>query len=151
MVYPLVKFIHISAAIIWIGSIVIMSVFNFQMARKKDIAGLISLSKHEVFLGKFVIGPSAITTVLAGIYMSVFLGFGWNFWVIWGLVVILLTGIFGGTIARKLGTRIIAVANAEKIDYQQLQALQRKHNIWNLITILLLFSAVWVMIFKPVL
>lgn len=150
MAYSLIKFIHILAVIIWLGGAFVMSMLNYLLARKKDITGLIALSKYAEFMGKFIISISAAVTLLTGISMSVFLGFGWPFWVIWGFWIIILTSILGATVMRRMSGKINTVARSEDIDYHKLQAMQRRFFIWNVIIIILLFSAVWVMILKPV-
>jgi hypothetical protein len=70
--------------------------------------------------------------------------------VIWGLAVILITGFLGGNVAAKIGARLTEAAAGDADDFQ-LQALQRRLAVINTIILLLLFSAVWAMVFKPVL
>jgi hypothetical protein len=141
--------IHISAAIIWIGCILSTSILNILVIRKKDAAGIILLLEQEKFLGQYIIGPSAIITLLAGIAMSVFLKFGWPFWVIWGLIALVLTSVSGGIIVRKISNKITDVVKTDNVDSQQLRSLQKQLILWSSIIIVLLFSAVWIMVFKP--
>lgn len=149
MLYFILLFIRIAAAIIWIGSIFTTSVLNISMARKQDLAGIVSLSKQDEMLGKFVIGPSAFITLGAGIALTEFFGFGWPFWVIWGFTVIILTGIIGGNFAQKTGEKLADIASSDKVDYDRLKKLQQRLTFLSSVTLLLLFSAVWVMIYKP--
>lgn len=150
MAYSLIKFIHVLAVIIWLGGAFTLSLLNYLVAQKKDISGLISLSKYAEFMGKFIISISAGITLLSGISLSVFFGFGWPFWVIWGFWIIILASILGSTVMRKISGKMNAIAQSKDPDYPKLHTLQRKFFIWNIIILILLFSAVWMMIFKPV-
>lgn len=150
MAYFLFKFLHIVAAIIAIGSIFTLSLLNFRLVQDGNRAGLAAFTSQSEFLGKAVVRPSVILTLITGIVLSSFIGFGWPFWVIWGLAVILITGFLGGNVAAKIGARLTEAAAGDSDD-SQLQALQRRLAVINTIILLLLFSAVWAMVFKPVL
>ncbi|HEX6983195.1 MAG TPA: DUF2269 family protein [Balneolaceae bacterium] len=151
MAYFLFKFIHIAAAIIWIGSVFTLGMLNIALARKRDRPGLAAIARQSEFFGRAVIGPSAITTLIAGIVLSAFFGFGAPFWIIWGLAVILITGYLGSNVTQKVGIKLAEVAASDDADDSKLQVLQRRLTILTSINLLLLFSAVWVMVFKPVL
>ena len=149
MLYFLIKFIHIASAIVWIGSILTVSFLHLRIAQTKDIKGLAFLSRYSLSVGRYVVGPAATLTVLAGASLSLFFGFGWPLWVIWALAAIVLTAILEGKITRKTEIKINKMVRQDLIDYPYLNALQRKYNLWNFITILILFSVVAVMVFKP--
>lgn len=151
MLYILLKFIHIAAAIIWIGSIFTISVLNITMAKKRDLSGIISLAKQGEVFGKFIIGPAGFVTLFAGIAVVEVVGYDWDFWIIWGFIVIILTVILGGTMGRKTGKKLADVAASDEVDDLLFHSLKRKLTLLSTITLLLLFSAVWVMVYKPTL
>src|SRR5262249_12890593 len=65
--YLLVKFIHVAAAIVWVGGGLTMSLLNARLARVQDRQGTMVLDQQAEFFGKAVFGPSAIVTLLAGV------------------------------------------------------------------------------------
>ncbi len=145
-----VKFIHIIAVIVWFGSFIVMGLLNILMERKKDVSGLISLYQYEIFIGKFIIAPSAIISLFSGIALSEAFGFGWPLWIIWGLIVILISGILGGVFIPKMSKKITDIAKREKVDFSALKKQRRKLTTWEIVNTILLLSAIWAMVFKPV-
>lgn len=151
MAYFLFKFLHIVAAIIWIGSFFTLCLLNIRLVRNGNWSNLAAFASQNEFLGKTVVGPSAIFTLITGIVLSSFFGIGWPFWVMWGVTVILITGFLAGNVIQKVGAKLTEAAVVGDTDDSELQALQRRFATLNTITLLLLFSAVWAMVFKPVL
>lgn len=149
MTYLLLKFIHIISVIIWIGGASIMSLLNYVLIKKQDTTGFFLLSKYQELIGKSVMGASAMLTLITGILLSMFFGFGWPLWVILGLLVIVTTSILGSTVMRKIGEDIKKISNSDNIDQQILHSYQNKLLRLNTIFLILLFSTVFLMVFKP--
>lgn len=148
MTYFLFKFIHIAAAIIWIGGVFTLGVQTLLSTKNRNRAGVEVLAQQSEFFGKAVIGPSAMVTLIAGIVMVAVFGVGMPFWIIWGFIAALASGVLGGGFARKTGTKLTEAIISEDADHSRLKTLQRRLVILNSINMLLLFSAVWVMVFK---
>lgn len=150
MMFLTVKLIHIIAIIVWFGSFIVMGLLNILMERKKDVSGLISLYQYEVFIGKFIIAPSAIIALFSGVALSEVFGFGWPLWIIWGLIVIVTSGILGGVFIPKMSKKITDIAKCENVDFLKLKNQRRKLTTWEIINAILLLSAIWAMVFKPI-
>ncbi len=150
--YLLFKFLHISAAIVWIGGAFTLSVINARLAREKDQAALEALSRQSSFFGSVVFGPAAAITLIAGIVMVAVSGFSFGtFWITWGFVGIFGSVLLGGVFTRRVGERLSKLAStAEAID-PRMARLQKRLSILNVIDLLVLLSVVWAMVFKPTL
>jgi len=148
MIYFLFKFIHIAGAIIWIGSVFTLGILTHRVTKKEDHAGAAALAQQSELFGRAVIGPSAMLTLISGIVMVAVYGMGTPFWIIWGFFAALASGILGGQFAQKTGTKLAEEIKSEEINNSRLNSLQRRLAILNSINMLLLFSAVWVMVFK---
>lgn len=144
-----IKFIHIIAVILWLGSLFVMGLLNLLMERKKDVQGLISLFQYEIFIGKFIIGSSSIVAILSGVVLSETFGFGWPLWVIWGLIVFFISGVIGGVFIPKMSAKLTEIAKMEQVDFVMLKNQRKRLTALGIINGLLLISAIWVMIFKP--
>src|SRR5262245_29916143 len=151
MVYNLFKFLHIIGAIVWIGGVITAGILSALVAREKDRTVLAALARQNRFHGQVVLGPAAGLTLLAGIVMIAVSGLGVPFWVIWGFAAIILSVALGATLIRRAGEELSEmVAKAESGD-ARVTALKQRLVTLNVINVLVLLSAVWVMVFKPTL
>lgn len=146
----IIKFVHILASIIWVGSVLTINMISIRLISTNDKKGLSFFFSQEEFIGKTVIAPSAILTLITGIIMSL-LWFGWPFWTIWGLIVVVLTGLAGSTIIPKQSKKLIHLVINEGSNHIKLQSLKNKFLILVIVLLILLLSAVGAMVFKPVL
>ena len=152
MLYTALKFLHVVAAIVWVGGAIAMTVLNIRLARARNREALAVLSNLSPFYGQAVLGPAAGLTLLAGIATALNAGFPFrSLWIIWGFAAILLSVALGATLIRVTMQRLSAYATASDGEPAQIAALQGRLALWNAINILLLLSAVWVMVAKPTL
>jgi uncharacterized membrane protein len=149
--YTLLKFVHVVAVIVWMGGLVALAVVNARIEGDPDHALLRSLSRQNAFLGRAVLGPAALVTLLAGIALAVVLGGGFALWMVWGLVGALASFVLGGTLVRRASLRLVELAGTPSADAARLAAARRRLSRLNLINIALLLSIVWAMVAKPTL
>jgi len=151
-VYNLFKFLHVAAAIVWIGGIFTLSFINARLARERDQAALVSLSRQGSFYGGAIVGPAVAITLISGIAMITLLGLGFGtLWIIWGLVGIFGNLVIGTVFIRPANVKMSKLAPAAAPDDPSVMALQRRLATLTIINLLLLLSAVWAMVFKPAL
>ena len=149
-VFSALKFLHVVAAIIWVGGVITTTLLNLRLARTRDTAAMAALSNVGVFVGQWVFGPAAVLTLLAGIATALTAGFPMrSLWIIWGFAAILLSILLGATLIRNTTGRIATLASGSNSDGAQLAALQGRLSMLNALNILLLLSAVWAMVAKP--
>lgn len=147
--YTLFKFLHIVGAITWVGGVITMTVLNARLASSSDRNVLAAMARLSRFFGSRVAGWAAALTLVAGMVMVAVSGLGFPFWVTWGFLAILVSVAFGATLIRRTGAALSErIAETEASDLQ-VRRLQRRLAILSTINALLLLSAVWAMVFKP--
>jgi uncharacterized membrane protein len=150
--FSVLKFLHIVAAIVWVGGVITMTFLNVRITRTGSTAAMAALSSVGVFFSQWVFGPAAGITLLAGIATALTAGFQMrSLWIIWGFMAILLSIVLGATLTRVTTQRLGALAATPNSDGAQLAALQNRLGMLNALNILLLLSAVWAMVSKPML
>lgn len=149
--YNLSKFLHIVGAIIWIGGVVAVAVINARLAREKDLSVLAAMTRQSRFFGAAIVGPAALTTLVAGIVMVAVSNIGAQFWVIWGFSVIVLSIALGASFIRITYEKLGELAGVPSPSTARVLVLQGRLGVLNGINLLLLLSAVWAMVFKPTL
>ena len=150
--YTLFKFLHVAAAILWIGGACAISLINFRLARQQQGPALASLAQASEFYGRLVIGPSVLITLAAGIGMVVTVGLDASaLWLVWGMIGIAGSFVMGVVLTRRLTTQVTALATTAPAGDTRLVALQRRLTMLNALNVILLLSVVWAMVAKPTL
>jgi uncharacterized membrane protein len=84
--YTLFKFLHVVAAVIWIGGAFIMIVLGARADRAKDDTELVSVVRQVAWSAERIYVPASVATLVFGVIVTT-LGALWgNLWVILGLV-----------------------------------------------------------------
>jgi uncharacterized membrane protein len=150
--FSTLKFLHIVAAIIWVGGVITLTLLNARLASTRNGAAMAALASVGGFFGQKVFGPAAGVTFLAGLATALNAGFPMrSVWIIWGFLVILLSIALNAALIRPTAQRIGALAATPDGDGGQVAALQRRLWMLTALNIVLLLSAVWAMIAKPTL
>lgn len=150
--YALLKFIHVTAAIIWVGGAIAITVLNARLAREQDQGALVALARQAGFYGQAVLGPAAITTLVAGIATALTVGFPFeSLWITWGFAGVFGSILLGSTFIRRTYGEMAQLIASSGPDTMRLGALQSRLWFLNLANLLLLLSTVWAMVFKPTL
>jgi len=93
--YVFFKFLHVAAAIIWIGGAFIMLVLGMDAVRRNDDARLVSILALTGWAAERVYVPASMATVLLGL-VAAWLGNLWaEAWVILGLAGMAITMALG--------------------------------------------------------
>jgi uncharacterized membrane protein len=148
--FSALKFLHVVAAIVWVGGVITITALNMRLASTHNSAAMAALASVGRFLGQRVFGPAAVLTLLAGIATALTAGFPMrSLWIIWGFAAILLSTVLGGTLARATTQRLGALAAIPNSDGAQIAALQSRLWVLSAVNVLLLLSTVWAMVAKP--
>ena len=149
--YEFFKYIHIVAAIVWLGGAVIFNILAAQIKQSDGTVAMFEFGKRGEVLGKKVFMPASIVVLLAGIAMVI--ESGWDFedlWIVIGIAGVVTTAVIGAAFlspqAGAIGTEI--GAKGGQID----AALQKKIDRFFLVArldLVLLFLIVLVMVVKP--
>ena len=150
-VYNISLFVHVTAVIIWIGGLVAVGILNARIAREEGPA-MAPIARASRFFGQAVVGPAAVLTLIAGVIMVVDADLGFStLWIAWGLGGILLSLLLGATLIRRAGDELSVATEAPSKNHAHIVGLQRRVRNLNTLNLLLLFSVVWAMVFKPTL
>ena len=150
--FSVFKFLHIVAAMIWVGGVITLTILDARLASTRNGAAMAAFASVGGFLGQRVFGSAAGVALLAGIATALNAGFPMrSVWIIWGFLVIVLSIGLSAAMIRPTAQRIGSLAATPDSDRAQIAALQRRLSLLTALNILLLLSAVWVMIAKPTL
>ncbi len=146
--YPLLLFLHVLAAMVWVGAAVVMTVVRVRAARGSGLEADGLVLQLNRLVKPTVARPAMMLTVVAGLSM-VAMRRHVDHWAGWGLGVslgyVLLTLIFLSRFERQLeGLRA-----RPELDSARQSALRRRAAAVALLNVLLLVSAVWAMVYKP--
>jgi len=143
MVYDLFKFIHVAAVIVWVGGVVTIFVLNARVTRAGEPQAQAALAGQSRAFGQTVMGPAAGVTLVAGIITMLVGGISLaTVWILWGLASVAASLLLGATVIRRTTERLASGSGDRR-------PLQRRLARLNLANLVILFSAVAAMVFKP--
>lgn len=151
MLYSILKFLHVSAVIIWLGAVITLAVLFARLASETEAGAIPLFARQAEFVGRAVIGPAAIVAFLAGGALVWEMHTGMPAWVWWGVIGFLITMILGGGIMGRTGRKLSVVASSPNPDNPTMAALQRRLRTLGIVNIVILLSVVWAMVAKPAL
>ena len=149
MTYDLLLFLHISAAIIWLGSGFLLHVLAWRAERADDAPALMGALRDMGALGNILFVPASLATFAFGLAM-VFVA-GWSFtdlWVVLGLVGYAATFTIGAFFLKPRGDAIGAIVARDGISPEAV-AKARQLAVIGRIDAVVLFLVVAVMALKP--
>lgn len=143
------KLLHIIGSIVLLGSVLTIDLMMLRLLFSKNNSGLQVFYSESKFIEKALIGPGSLITTISGIIMAV-LWFGWPFWLVWGLLVMIFTGITGTITISRMKKRLTDLINSGSPHQEKIKRLTFRFTLIIVIDLFLLFSAVVTMIYKPV-
>lgn len=149
MLYDLLLFLHIAAAIIWLGSGFLLHVLVWRAERAENASALMSTLRDMGALGNILFVPASLATLAFGIAM-VFVA-GWSFtelWIVLGLAGYAATFTIGFFFLKPRGDAIGAIVAREGISPAAV-AKARQLAVIGRIDAVVLFLVVAVMALKP--
>ena len=149
--YNLLQFLHVAAAIIWIGSgiglVALFGVLNSAGERET----LLNTSRHVEKLGTRLFAPSAMATLIFGILTVLAsegsIGFE-DLWIVIGFAGVALSLVFVA-VSNPNNRKIGEAAAAEGPNSETVTRLLAKGRMLNYVDITLLLVVVWAMVTKP--
>lgn len=149
--YSLLKFLHVSSVVIWIGGLTGLVIATWKVAREKDRVLLATLLKQTNAYAQGVAGPAAGVVLLTGLTM-VWLGhIGFHtFWVWFGYGGVLVQAVVGGFIIRKRAIELLTLASTPSGDDAALDAASSRLRNAQVIYLILFAIVIAGMVIKPV-
>ena len=148
--YNLFQFLHVSAAIVWIGSGIGLMALMGAMSKAGDQATLMATSRHIETMAPRVFGPAAMGTLIFGI-ATVLTGEGISFsdtWIVIGLVGVAISLVIVA-LSNPVNKRIGPAIAEHGPEHGSVKSAQRQIRMYRTIDIVVLFVVVWAMVAKP--
>ena len=114
--YDLLLFLHIAAAIVWIGSGGLIQVLAIRAERRGDHEGLKRAADDAAALGDTLFLPASFATLLLGVALTI--DGPWSFdqlWIVLGLAGWLVSFLLGFFYFRPEGERIGALVQLQQV------------------------------------
>jgi uncharacterized membrane protein len=148
--YEFLLFVHIAAAVIWIGAGFLLLVLGIRADRSNDEAGIKRLLDDEAWLATHLFIPASLTVFVAGVLLTIEGSFRLDqLWIVLGLIGYFATFVTGVAVLKPQGDRINAMMERDGgLTPESLTAAKRllRHSRIDYVVLLLVIA---VMVIKP--
>jgi uncharacterized membrane protein len=151
VLYEVLLFVHIAAAIVWVGGAVTINIFSTRAVRAGDSQRGAAVSRDIEWVGQRVIAPSTLVLLAMGLWM-VAVNDGWTIgqtWIILALVGFGLTFLAGILFFGPEAGRIAKGLDERGWDDPDVQHRIRRITALSRLDLILLVLIVADMVFKP--
>lgn len=149
--YDLFKFIHVAAAIAWLGAGLAFQIMNARVASSKDPSAIAVMSEQGEWFGKTYFSTAAIVTLVAGIVMvlvSDVLSFG-DLWITAGFVGVAASIVIGAVLIGRATAELNETITSEGTASPRVGMLQRRLATLGVADLAILFTVAALMVYKP--
>ncbi len=144
--YLVLKFVHVTSAVTWLGGgfgFVLLAAL--QVARRDAVATQGALTQLA-FMAPRLFVPASAATLVSGLALVLLFGLGWQAWIVLGLAGIAFTALFGGLVLGPTTERLAARSVAEgRADMAATRRLLRLAGFDYVVQ----FAIVFLMVAKP--
>jgi uncharacterized membrane protein len=148
--YEVLLFLHVTAAIVWLGSGLFLQVLVIRAERARDRLLLRQLSGHTGWLAQRLFIPSSLAVLLFGILLTI--EGPWSFdqlWILVGLAGSATSFLVGILFLEPEGKRIHAAMEAHGPDSPEASFHVRRINVVSRVELSVLYLVVFAMTLKP--
>jgi uncharacterized membrane protein len=148
--YELLLFVHIGAAVVWVGGGTISQFFALRALRTGDPRRMADLAADIEWIGTRVLLPSSLVVVLAGVLLMFDGDWKWGqTWIVLALVLYAVTFVAGAAFFGPESGRISRLVAEGGAGSPEAQARIRRILVLTRLDLILLFGIVYVMTVKP--
>jgi uncharacterized membrane protein len=148
--YAILKLVHVVAVIVWVGGALTANLLTWRVAKAGDRQTLAKLLDHTGLLGRGLIGPASLLTLITGISLVAIGRLDWGaLWIQWGFGGVVVHFLFGPILLRRAGIELQQAAADQ--NESRLVAARRRVARLNTIYLAVLLSVVGAMVIKPTL
>jgi uncharacterized membrane protein len=147
--YRGIVFIHIFAAMVWVGGAFFFQVKIAQFRKANDTAGFLQLGRDAEHIGQRLFMPASVIVLLTGIAMVWYGPYTFTLWIVLALVGIVLTSLTGALYLGPQGGRFAKLAEERGLDDPEVTAARDRLVTVSRIDYLVLVLIVLDMVFKP--
>lgn len=156
MSYLVWKFLHVGSVILFLGNITTGMFWGAHANRSRDFRLIASTFDGINRSDRVFTIPGVIVIVVSGVVAAItgglpILGTGW---ILWGIVLFVVSGIVFGRVVAPLQRDIVQIAgsgNPDEQDWRTYEALYARWARWGLLAVLAPAAAVLIMVMKPAL
>ena len=150
--YLWLKFVHVVAAVVSVGGFLALTVLNARIARAGEPAAAAALGQQSEVFGRTVLGPAMGILLIAGVWMAGQFGIPFtDLWIVWGLVGFVAFILLGVVALGRTGAELGALARTAGPSDPRVAALRQRIAVLGWLSLLVLLSVIWAMVFKPTL
>ncbi len=145
-------FVHVLAAVVWVGGACVVQVYALLALRTNDPARVAAFAGDTEFVGTRVFIPASLILLVSGIFTVHESGGGWSYsqgWVQFGLAIIVLSIIVGAGYLGPESGRIARATEAHGVASAEVQARIRRIFLVSRIELVLLLCVIFDMVVKP--
>lgn len=162
IIYLALKFLHIVAAIVFLGNITTVAFWVARAHKNRDFRLIASTFDGIIRADRVFTMPAVLGLVLTGIAAAVIGGlpvFGTG-WILWGIVLFIITGMIFGRLVAPVQHEIASLAQgadtneaneASDANWGTYEQLYNRWRLWGYIALAVPVAAVVIMVFKPAL
>jgi len=147
--YDVLVFVHVFAAIIWVGGAFFFQVKIAQFKRANDNEGFLALGRDAEHFGQRLFMPMSIVVLLAGIAMVWYGPFSFELWIALALIGIVVTALTGAVYLGPTGGKLAALAQENGFDDPAVTSIRDRLITVSRIDYGVLALIVLDMVFKP--
>jgi uncharacterized membrane protein len=148
--YEFLLFVHIGAAMIWLGGAFTFQMYGTVVRRGGDTDEIARFAGRAGVLGERMFVPASLVVVLAGIGMMIDGNWDWGqLWVVFALVTFVASFLVGIAVLSPLAKRIGTTVAAEGPESPNAKALIRKIFRISRVDLAFMYAIVFAMTVKP--
>jgi uncharacterized membrane protein len=146
------KFVHVLAAVVWVGGAATVQVYALLAVSTNDPAKVAAFAADTEFVGTRIFLPAALILLVSGLLTVHESSGAWGYgqgWVRFGLVVIALSIVTGAGFLGPESGRIARATRAGGVESPEVQARIRRIFLVSRVELVLLMAVVFDMVVKP--
>ncbi|HJR44004.1 MAG TPA: DUF2269 family protein [Actinomycetota bacterium] len=144
------KTIHVVAAVVWIGGVILSQVNGALAAKSGEQARMLGFIRFQAWLGKAYFAPASIVLLIAGVVMVI--DSGWEFsdlWIVIGIALYALSVIIGALLLTPKSEQLTAGIEQKGMGDAGVQSLAGQLALLSRVDLLILVLVVINMVVKP--
>jgi uncharacterized membrane protein len=148
--YELLKFVHVGAAIVWVGGAAMIQFFALRATARNEPLGLVQFTRDAEWVGNRVMLPSALTVVVLG-FLLIWDG-PWELsqtWIWLSLAIFAVSFLLGLLVLTPQAKKVGNLIEAEGPESPSVHASISRIFLISRIDLVLLFAIVFLMVVKP--
>jgi uncharacterized membrane protein len=146
------KFVHVLAAVVWVGGACVVQVYALLALRTNDPVRVAAFAGDTEFVGTRIFIPASLILLVSGLFTVHASGGAWSYsqgWVQFGLAIVVLSIVVGAGYLGPESGRIARATEAHGVASAEVQARIRRIFLVSRIELVLLLCVIFDMVVKP--